>query len=317
MGDGRWNEATYRSARSERVAKGVDDFAYSKSVQSGQTAAIIHETLDPKKIKGVRESRDSSDHPESLPVAVFFDVTGSMRTLPRTFQQKLPNLMSLLTRRGNIKDPHVLFGAVGDAYADRFPFQVGQFEADNRCDEQLRNAILEGGGGGGGTESYELALYFGGYKVALDSVEKRKKKGYLFTMGDERFYDKLPRSKIYAVFGESPQADLSFDELLQATLQNFEYYHIHVQQGSYRNRPDILDPWREALGQRLLLLDDADLVCELIASTISMCEGVPWEEVKADLGPAAASLANTVSSVQPVRIYDFSEPDTELVGGRA
>ena len=37
-------------------------------------------------------------------------------------------------------------------------------------------------------ESYELALYFAAYKTSCDAWEKRQKKGYLFTLGDERFY---------------------------------------------------------------------------------------------------------------------------------
>ena len=53
-----------------------------------------------------------------------------------------------------------MFGAIGDATCDRVPLQVGQFESDNRMDDDLGRIVLEGGGGGQQTESYELAMYF-------------------------------------------------------------------------------------------------------------------------------------------------------------
>ena len=62
--------------------------------------------------------------------------------------------------RGTPSDPQIMFGAIGDATCDRVPLQVGQFESDNRMDDDLGRIVLEGGGGGQMTESYELAMYF-------------------------------------------------------------------------------------------------------------------------------------------------------------
>ena len=81
-----------------------------------------------------------------------------------------------------------MFAAVGDATCDRVPLQVGQFESDNRMDENLENMILEGGGGGQKTESYELALYFMARHTAIDCYAKRGRRGYLFVIGDEMAY---------------------------------------------------------------------------------------------------------------------------------
>jgi hypothetical protein len=78
-----------------------------------------------------------------------------------------------------------MFGAIGDATCDRAPLQVGQFESDNRMDDDLSRILLEGGGGGQKTESYELAMYFMARHTAADCYEKRGKRGYLFIIGDE------------------------------------------------------------------------------------------------------------------------------------
>ncbi|HME66727.1 MAG TPA: hypothetical protein VKG61_17700, partial [Streptosporangiaceae bacterium] len=154
MGSGRWSTDVYDAAARFRAATGASAFAYSDS-----GAARVHDTLDPHGVP-VRESRDSAEHPQSLAIAVLFDVTGSMRDVPRTLQAKLPQLLGLLLRKGYVTDPQIMFGAIGDATCDHAPLQIGQFESDNRMDGDLGRILLEGGGGGQKTESYELALYF-------------------------------------------------------------------------------------------------------------------------------------------------------------
>ncbi|MGK5558283.1 hypothetical protein ACSNOI_42460, partial [Actinomadura kijaniata] len=72
MGSGHWSTDVYAARASYRSATGASAFAYS---DSGATS--VHPDLDPRGVR-VRESRDSDDHPESLAVAVLFDVTGSM-----------------------------------------------------------------------------------------------------------------------------------------------------------------------------------------------------------------------------------------------
>jgi hypothetical protein len=142
----------YDAAARYRAATGASAFGYSDS-----GATRVHPDLDPRDI--MRESRDSDEHPESLAIAVLFDVTGSLRHVPRALQEKLPQLLGLLLRQGYVEHPQILFGAIGDATCDRAPLQIGQFESDNRMDDDLGRILLEGGGGQM-TESYELAMYF-------------------------------------------------------------------------------------------------------------------------------------------------------------
>jgi hypothetical protein len=112
MGSGRWSTDVYDAAARFRAATGASAFAYSDS-----GAARVHDTLDPLGVP-VRESRDSAEHPQSLAIAVLFDVTGSLRDVPRTLQAKLPQLLGLLLRKGYVTDPQIMFGAIGDATCD-------------------------------------------------------------------------------------------------------------------------------------------------------------------------------------------------------
>src|ERR1700761_8908169 len=96
MGSGRWSSDIYEAA--ERLRRGKSAFTYSDS-----GARTVHPDLDPFDV-GKRESRDSDEHPNSLAIAVLFDVTGSMGTVPRSLQKKLPKLLGLLKEGGYAKD---------------------------------------------------------------------------------------------------------------------------------------------------------------------------------------------------------------------
>ncbi|MFB4315561.1 hypothetical protein [Actinomadura sp. 21ATH] len=290
MGSGHWSTNVYDAARSYRASTGASAFAYS---DGGATAT--HPDLDPKGVT-VRESRDSDDHPESLAIAVLFDVTGSMRTVPRTLQTKLPDLLGLLLRKGYVEHPHIMFGAVGDATCDRAPLQVGQFEADNRMDDDLGKILLEGGGGGQMTESYELAMYFMARHTAIDCFEKRGKRGYLFMLGDELAYPKAKRREIEAIIGGGPAEDVPIGDLVRELQRMYDVYFI-IPEGSYHaGDPKLRGFWQDLLGQNVLYLDDLDAVCETIALTIGLAEdAIDLEEGLGHLSEVGSDAGASVS----------------------
>jgi len=123
MGGSSYSDDHYTSRVVDRAARGVPTFAHTASVKSGATPFAAHKNLDPKGV--TREARDSAAHPQSVPIGVLFDVTGSMGGVPITLQKKIPNLMSLLLRKNYIQDPQILFGAIGDYFSDKVPLQVG------------------------------------------------------------------------------------------------------------------------------------------------------------------------------------------------
>jgi len=273
MGGGSWSNHLYNTSTKIRSAAGLDDFGYDTEVKSGR-ASGIHETLDPSKMTGPRESRDSDEHPESLPVAVIFDVTGSMHQIPKTLQTKLASIMDVVIEKAEVPHPQILVGAVGDSTCDRYPLQIGQFESDNRFDDQLRNIILERGGGGQDMESYALAYYFAAYHTESDSIDKRGKRGYLFTMGDEKPWPTLPSAEIKKVFGDvvAEPIEETVEALIEKASEKFNIYHLFSLDGSYSHSTEIHDRWRELLGERLIMVEDSSLIAEIISGVIHMQE---------------------------------------------
>ena len=273
MGSGRWSTDAYDEHNHLKAAAGKSVFDYSDIMhRSGRSSWHVHKSLDPKGGK-VRESRDSDEHPESTAIAVMFDVTGSMGSIPVTLQKKLPELLGLLLRKGYVSDPQILFGAIGDATCDRVPLQVGQFESDNRMDENLENIFLEGGGGGQRTESYELAMYFMARHTDIDCWNKRGHKGYLFIIGDEMAYPSVKRNEVRAVIADGAERDLPTAEIVRELQQRYHVFYILPQSASYGGDRTTLGFWRKLVGQNVLELEDAEAVCETIALTIGMMEG--------------------------------------------
>jgi len=277
MGSGRWSTDVYDAAARFRAATGASAFAYSDG-----GATRVHPALDPFGVT-VRESRDSAEHPRSLAVAVLFDVTGSMGGVPRALQAKLPQLLGLLLRKGYAADPQVMFGAIGDATCDRAPLQVGQFESDNRMDDDLGRILLEGGGGGQKTESYELALYFMARHTAIDCYAKRGRRGYLFVIGDEMAYPQVKPAEVRDMIGGGLQASLPLPALIDEVTAKWDTYYVLPAGASYAGDRQVLGFWRDLLGQNVIQLNDLDAVCETIALTVGLGE----DAVNLDGGLAA------------------------------
>lgn len=266
MGGGSWDSGSYHSSKATRAATGKADFEYT------QTATHVHANLDPirinKKPFGKLESRDSEEHPNSTPVLVCFDVTGSNIERAVDAQKKLPGLMDLLNKY--LKDPQVAVAANDDfKFVERNSVQISDFESDIRVDEHIRNIWLVGIGGGNNGESYDLLLYAAARKMVLDSVEKRGKKGYLFMYADEPIFDHVDKQEVKAIFGDTIEADIPIAEIIEEARRNFDIFLIWPR-GGYDSAHQ---QYKDLFGKEsVLVLQDANMICELIASTVGLFE---------------------------------------------
>lgn len=266
MGGGKYDNATYHSAKAARAAKGIDDFAYTK------TAHHVHENLDPRRINkkpfGKLESRDSAEHPESNAVLVSFDVTGSNKTRAIDAQKALPKLMDMLGE--SLPDVQVAFAANDDYKVEgRNAVQVSDFESDIRIDEHLRNIWLIGDGGGNDGESYDLILYAAARKTVLDCYEKRGKRGYLFLYADEPFFQSIDRREVQDVFGDAIEKDIPIQEMVKEVKATYNTFIIWPR-GGYQHA---LEQYKHLFGEdHVLELQHANLICELIGGTVQAYE---------------------------------------------
>lgn len=280
MGSGRWDPDDWSSFSST---------ASTKSTSTIFTSRGMVDALNPLNIT-FRESRDSVDNPQSTAIIVGLDVTGSMGMIAtKLAQEGLGILFQEILDRKPVTDPHLMFMGIGDVYCDQAPLQVSQFEADNRIVEQLTELYVEGGGGGNDSESYTLPWYFAAMKTSIDCFEKRGKKGYLFTIGDELPPSNLSVADLTKVFG-SAQSGITSKDLLTAVERMYHVFHIIVEQGNYAHSylPEVKAAWSKLLGQRAIPLSDYTKLSEVIVSTIQVIEGEDSAKVAASWSPSTA-----------------------------
>ena len=237
--------------------------------------------LDPKGVT-IREARDSELSPESNAIIIGLDVTGSMHSVLDAMARNMNTLVTEIYNRKPVTDPHIMCMGIGDVEYDRHPLQVTQFETDIRICQQLEKIYLESGGGGNSYESYAFAWYFAGMHTSIDCFEKRGKKGYLFTVGDEGVTPYLKSKHIGQTLGSCPEEDqLTADQLLAIASKYYNVYHIMVEEGNhFRMHGDaVVKQWTNLLGQRAIRLADHKLLTETIVSLIQVNEGVDKDDV--------------------------------------
>lgn len=280
MGSGSFNTKAYRAYASTTT---VDDTGRLKSVNEVFTQRKIHEALDPKNII-LRESCDSEDNPESTPIVVALDVTGSMGMIAHDMvSTQLGDLIEGILDNQIVSNPHIMFMAVGDVTWDSAPLQVSQFEADNRIVQQLVDIYVEGKGGGNDTESYDLPWYFAATRTKIDCLEKRNKKGYLFTIGDEMVPTGLSSRDINKVFGTTDQitTPLSAQTIYDMASEKYHVFHIIIEEGSYarRNLSKVYENWFNLIGKKAILLKDYKKLAYVIQAVMRVNEGEDPDEV--------------------------------------
>ena len=175
-----------------------------------------------------------------------------------------------LNEHKHISNPQILCSAIGDAKSDKTPLQVTQFESDIRIIEQLTELHLEGGGGGNGGESYNLLWYFAAEYTRTDALDKHNKKGYLFTIGDDKCHPYLSASEIQKIFSKKSKYTLSNEELVRMAQKKYIVFHIHIETDNPQSN-NIFEDWRRLMpGQSTQIhISNIEYLSDLITAIIS------------------------------------------------
>lgn len=292
MGSGSWTTSAYASYT--KSVRGMDLDSYLNTSFTAQEIYKAHKlakVLDPKNV--IRACHDSAEHPESFPVILALDVTGSMGDASVRVAQKLNEIMTELYADKTVKDVEFCIMGIGDLSYDEAPIQMSQFESDIRIAEQLDQIYFEAGGGGNHYESYTAAWYMGVNHCDLHCW-KRGKKGLIITMGDELPNPYLPKESDYyyaagglaSVTGDNLQGDVETKELLEETLKKFDVYHIavddHATSYQHYKAYDIDEKWRDLLGDHYSVANLnslANVIINIVKEHASSASSISVDEV--------------------------------------
>lgn len=306
MGGGSWSAAAYDAGSRTRAATGKV-FAYDKTVRSTGLHKA-HTNLDPKRINAaglnIRESRDFPGKANSVPIVVGLDVTGSMASTPRVVQDKLATLFGLIVRKGYVDgDPQVSIAAYGDAYTDSVPLQIGNFEADNRIEEEsLNNLYLEGNGGGNSGETQTLLWYYLNNHVETDAWTKRGKKGYLFVIADEVALDLKPGHVKDFIGDTEPVGDLTTEYLAKKVQEKWEVIILLIDNSTAHWQKSEAFYTKLFGKNHVIVVENPDTISETIGAALGVLENddIDDAELEADLideGANAAVAGKTVAAL--------------------
>ncbi|MBN2797810.1 MAG: hypothetical protein JXX28_01565 [Deltaproteobacteria bacterium] len=208
------------------------DIAHENRRSAPQWAA--REGVDPRldPAAGPREVNNET------PIVVAMDVTRSRGDDTRRLYDQLPALMERLRARAIVAGPGISFAAVGDAWSDRAPLQVGQFEADNRLDAVLSAIWIEEGGGGTGQESYELAAWYYAGTDCVRLAAGEGERGFFFFVGDEGFYPQVSGQHRASVLAQ-PDVDVPSGAAFRALHEKFRVFLIYPGKSMEDRRADI------------------------------------------------------------------------------
>lgn len=228
MGGGTWTANAFNTysksvGRKTTTVDGISYLADGYTAQDLYKSSRLQPELNPHGV--IRECCDSEEHPNTIPVILALDVTGSMGGGAVAVAQKLNEVMTKLY--DTVTDVEFLVMGIGDLAYDRAPIQASQFESDIRIAEQLDKIYFEGGGGGNGFESYTGAWYFGLRHTKLDCWN-RGKKGIIITMGDEPLNPYLPKDRLTQVCGDNLQGDVETSDLYKEVTEKYDVYHLAV-----------------------------------------------------------------------------------------
>lgn len=249
MGCGTWTSSSFASYSTTR-GRSVDSMGTitgSYSAQEMFKSRNLDKALDPKNV--IRECCDNEEHPNTIPVILALDVTGSMGQAAVEVAKKLNVIMTKLYEK--VTDVEFLIMGIGDLAYDSVPIQASQFESDIRIAEQLDKIYFEFGGGGNGFESYTAAWYFGTRHTKLDCW-KRGKKGIIITIGDECLNPYLPvdgrRSGLGIATGDNLESDIETKNLYSETIKKFDIYHLDVNHGVRYDESEIKNSFISVIG---------------------------------------------------------------------
>ena len=245
MGYGTWTRSSFEtySASRGRTVTASGHLDRNLTDQQIFTQRMLHPRLNPKNV--MRECCDSGEHPNTVPVILALDVTGSMGAASAEVAKKMNEVMTRLY--DSIRDVEFLIMGIGDLAYDRAPIQISQFESDIRIAEQLDLVYMEHGGGGNAFESYTAAWYMGLYHTKLDCW-KRGRKGLIITMGDEPMNPYLPAEPLAEATGDAVQGDVDTETLYRLTAEKYDMYHLHV---SHRQVDRYLETAMRTFGRQL------------------------------------------------------------------
>jgi hypothetical protein len=126
------------------------------------------------------------------------------------------------------------------------------------------------GGGAGGRENYERAMYLVARHVALDCVQRRGQRGVMFITGDEGPNPGVSRHLVRTLIGDEIPEDIPIRDMITELQQTVEPFFLIP---GRETALAIERPWRDLLGDRVVVMEHAEDTADIAAGLIALLQG--------------------------------------------
>ena len=256
MGGSSYDRDVYSSSSSDSWGSSRNYSSYSASKLNSTT---LDYSMSPK--GKILESKTKN------PIIVILDVTGSNINFARLVYDKMPMFYGQIEQKGYLEDFDIAFCAVGDAYTDYYPLQIGSFAKGLELDSWLEKVVLEGHGGGQRKESYELAAYY----LLKNMKLQEGSNPIIFFIGDEAPYPTVNKSQAEKFGIECYEDNVEPFKLLREKVADNVFMLLNKYDGkSFES--DITSSWEKSLApEHVIKIREEKSIVDLMLGIISMC----------------------------------------------
>lgn len=327
MGHGRHAAATFAA-----TAKEISNSGRSVTARGEEMVAKgeeLHRLVDPR--TGPRLSGNSMAeqpngtyvlvHGVAMPVVNESDTTGSMMNYIDDIFRAMPGIQSCMIQSPSSPlsryQAQVATGLIQDVYYSRrvkrqmLPYQISQFEGDNRIDEQMQLLVPAKQPNDTHTEDYQIAIYHLAFRVEA-TIWQYGLKGYAFITGDEIGHDYLSGSDAKEFLGVELAKQISAKEICQELLKKWNFFYLQVP--GYRQR-ETTAWWTSLIGhERIIQLQDAADIPFVESVITGLTEGTI--EPEGAVGYLTDFAASILGQASPEYTPDFMKNVKELSSSR-
>lgn len=258
MGGFSYDRDVYSSSSSSSWgSSSSDSFGASSYSKSRLSSSSLDDSMLPN--GKILESKTKN------PIIIVLDVTGSNIDFARVVYDKLPMFYGQIEQKGYLKDFDIAICAVGDAYHDNYPLQIGSFAKGVELDSWLEKLVLEGNGGSFGEESYELAAYY----LLQNTKFAKGSEPIIFFIGDEIPYSEVSKSQAIDFDIEYTQPIEPFAALREKVHDNV--FMLLNKACGREFRDNITECWEKLLApQHVVKINEEKAIVDLMLGIISM-----------------------------------------------
>jgi len=272
MGGSSYDRDVYSSSSTSSWGSGYNSFGVSSYSTEKLNSSVLHPSMKPN--GKILESKTRT------PIIIMLDVTGSNIDFARVVYDKLPMFYGQIEQKSYLTDFDISICAVGDAYTDEYPLQIGNFAKGITLDSWLEKLVLEGMGGGQRKESYELAAYY----LYKNTKFAPGSKPIIFFIGDEMPYPTVNKYQAEKFGIECFEGGIEPFSLLREKVSDNVFMLLN-KYCSRKFEPDITSCWQKLLAaEHVIKIYEEKSIVDLMLGIISMVsESRTLETYKVDM----------------------------------